>query len=130
MSEELEDPVGALLRDHVDSYEKLEAVVVVRERRGPTPLGDIARALRLNHVDAKRTVAALCRSGLLVQHADGHVSESSDDRMRTRLDALVRAYRTDALSIGARISRQALVRLRQSAAFKCFVARGVRTRAG
>lgn len=128
MSEDLEDPVGVLLRDHVDSYEKLEAVVVVRERSGPTPLGDIATALRLSQADAKRTVAALCASGLLVQHADGHVTESSDARTRTRLDALVRAYRDDALAVGSKLCRHALVRLRQSAAFASYVARSGRGR--
>ena len=129
ISEEFEDPVEALLRDHVDSYEKLEAVLFLRERRGPTPLGEIANALHLSQADTRRAVAALCASGLLVQHLDDHVSEVPDDRIRMHLDALVRAYRADALSIGSKLCKQALARLRQSATFTCYVARSRRGRA-
>jgi hypothetical protein len=123
MSEELEDMLGPLLRDHVDSYEKLETVLAVRARSRPIALGDVATLLRLTQGDAKRTLSALCASGLLVQQADGHFAEAEGALVRARIDALVQAYQDDSLSVVSRLSRQALVRLRRSAAFQNSAAR-------
>jgi DNA-binding IclR family transcriptional regulator len=113
----LDDALQSLLRDHVDSFEKLEAVLLVRERGLPISLSELAHTLRLTHTDARRIVAALCASGLLVQSADAHVAEAADLVVRARVEALAQAYKRDALAVVSSISRQALVRLRHSAAF-------------
>jgi DNA-binding IclR family transcriptional regulator len=116
-SEVLDHALQALLRDHVNSFEKLEAVLLVRERGAPVSLSELADTLRLTHSDARRTVAALCASGLLVQHPDAHVAEAVDALVRARVDALAHAYKRDGLAVVSSISRHALVRLRHSAAF-------------
>jgi hypothetical protein len=113
----LDDALQSLLRDHVDSFEKLEAVLLVRERGVPVSLSELAHTLRLTLIDARRMVAALCASGLLVQGVDTHVAEPADVRVRARVEALAQAYKRDALAVVSSISRQALVRLRHSAAF-------------
>lgn len=117
VSEELEDLVGTLLRDHVDSYEKLEAVLAARQRGCPVLLAELAAMTRLTLADAGRTVAALCASGLWVQQADGRYAEAPDAEVRVRVDALVQAYQSDSLGVHSRLSRQAVLRLRGSAAF-------------
>jgi hypothetical protein len=117
ISDELEDMVSALLRDHVDSHEKLDAVLFARTRSCPIALSDLAQVLRITQAETKRVVAALCRSGLWVQHANEHFSEATDALVRARVDALVRAYRSDSLAVVTRLSRQALRRLHRSAAF-------------
>ncbi len=118
MSEELEGMLGPLLRDHVDSHEKLEVVLAVRARCGPIAVSDIAAALRLTQTDAKRLLSALCESGLLASQADGRFAEAEGALVRARIDALVQAYQADSLSVVSRLSRQALLRRRSSTAYR------------
>ncbi|HKP55403.1 MAG TPA: hypothetical protein VJV78_01710, partial [Polyangiales bacterium] len=82
-----------MLKEHVDSHEKVDIVLLVRARGGSVHVHELARALHLAASQVERTVAALCASGLLVRHAAGEqVRESARESIRRGLDALAHAY--------------------------------------
>ena len=66
MPEELDPCLRELLRDQVDTHEKLDILLAVRGRAAPVSLPELAQGVRLTAADVKRAVAALCASGLLI----------------------------------------------------------------
>ena len=120
--------VSALLRDHVDSHEKLAALLHVRQSATPIHVSDLASGLRLPHGDVRAIVSELCASGVLLRQDGEQVMVTRDARMRPHIDALVQAYQRDALAIVAALSRNALRRYRRSASFAHQNARRMRWR--
>jgi hypothetical protein len=126
-SAELNPQVLALLREHVNSYEKLEAVVAVHER-GSIAVIELANLIRGTLSDTQRTVRDLCRTGLLTKDAAADAMEVRAAH-RAAVEALVRAYREDALAIGSTLSRHMVERIRRDGfASRCARRRELRRR--
>jgi hypothetical protein len=106
----LTDAVRKLIAEHVDSLEKLDALVAIfRTRtRGLAPKASGAYPVV---VDFDHAVGALVTSGVLVIDGDGYrVGEPH----RAAVDALLAAYEAERSAVLSHLSHQAIGRVRRS----------------
>lgn len=117
VSTPLSQTLRKLLDTHVDSFEKLELLMLLRrppvERR---TIGALALALDLGSDEVREIVAALSSAGLVERAADGGISlapRTAEDR--AALDELAQVYDEDKIALVKAIAETAMDRLRNLA---------------
>ena len=94
----------------VDTYEKLDILLFVRECGRPVVLKDIAVASAMTLADAKHAVGAMCSVGLLSLRCDGYICAPVETAIGASIDALARAYRDRPMSVLARVGKALVLR--------------------
>jgi len=106
-----------LLDAHVESFEKLELLMLLRRAPGGScTTGEIARSLDLDADEVREIVAALSAAGLVARAVDGAISlapRTGEDR--AALDELARVYDEDRIALVKAIAETAMDRLRSLA---------------
>jgi DNA-binding IclR family transcriptional regulator len=105
-----------LLDAHVESFEKLEVLMLLRRTPAGTTAAEISRALGLGGDEVGEITAALSAAELVARAPDGRISLSpqrAEDR--AALDELARVYAEDRLTLVKVIAETAMDRLRNLA---------------
>jgi Mn-dependent DtxR family transcriptional regulator len=117
VSAPLSNALRKLLDAHVDSFEKLEILMLLqRTPGGSRNVGELARELALGADEVRAIVAALGNGGLVARDPDGAVSLSprtAEDR--AALDELAQVYDHDKIALVKAIAESAMERLRSLA---------------
>lgn len=117
MSAPLSNALRKLLDAHVDSFEKLEILMLLRRTSsGSRNVRELAGALELDTGEVRAIVAALSDGGLVARDPDGAVSLSprtADDQ--AALDELAWVYDHDKITLVKAIAESAMERLRSLA---------------
>jgi hypothetical protein len=111
------DPVRQLLVEHVDSFEKLELLVLCGTRPDTGWTASSAAAeLRLPVAVVEPALDELVASGILVREGTDHRLCGPGDAVGGPARALCRLYRDDRVVILNLLATQALQRIKSSAA--------------
>jgi hypothetical protein len=105
----LADSVRKLIAEHVDTLEKLDALVEIfrtRTATSPKTSGSYPIAVGFNEA-----VTALVASGVLAFDGDGY---SVGERHQPAVDALLAAYETERSAVLSHLSHQAIGRVRRA----------------
>jgi DNA-binding MarR family transcriptional regulator len=117
VSSSLSHTLRKLIGAHVESFEKLELLMLLaRAAGGRRTQGELASALGLEGDEVRSIVDALSAAGLVARAADGAVSlapRTAEDR--AALDELARVYEEDKISLVKAIAETAMDRLRNLA---------------
>jgi Mn-dependent DtxR family transcriptional regulator len=117
VSTALSQTVRQLLDTHVESFEKLELLMLLRRAPGGrSTSGELALALDLGGDEVREIVAALSSAGLVARADDGGISlapRTAEDR--AALDELARVYDEDKIALVKAIAETAMDRLRNLA---------------
>lgn len=109
--------VRELLREHIDSYEKLDALLLLRRQQEPLALNGIANALELSRRSAREVISQLIASGLVIEDPpDCFEYRPRFAGLRDAVEGLARIYEEEPLQVVQWMSRNAFDRLRRSAA--------------
>jgi DNA-binding IclR family transcriptional regulator len=117
VSTSLSQALRRLLDAHVDSFEKLELLMLLRRapEQGRTA-GELARALDLDAAEVGELVSGLVSAGLVAWAADGAISLSPRTaEERAAMDELARVYDEDRITLVKAIAETAMDRLRNLA---------------
>jgi len=113
----LSNAVRKLIGDHVESFEKLEVLMLLRRGRdGSITIGALARELALDTDEVRTIVAALSAGGLVAPGPDGTVAlapRTAEDQ--AALDELARVHDEDKIALVKAIASNAMERLRNLA---------------
>lgn len=115
-SSSLSPALRKLLETRVESFEKLELLMLLRRSPGRTTVREIARALDLDADDARAVVGALSSGGLVAWAPDGAISlapRTPEDQ--AALDELAHVYEEDKIAVVKAIAETAMDRLRNLA---------------
>lgn len=117
LSTSLSHALRKLLDTHVESFEKLELLMLLRRAPGgPRTVGELSLELPLDGAEVREIVAALSAAGLLARAADGGISLSPQTaEHRAAMDELVRLYEEDRITLVKAIAETAMERLRNLA---------------
>jgi predicted transcriptional regulator len=114
------EDVQKLLRDHIESYEQLEVLLLLRaERDRPWTIDSLSERFRLAASLVLPALNGLQRAGFVearIPHAEtqyAYVPQRSD--VEASLDGLVQAYREHPISIIKQMSANAIERVRTAA---------------
>ncbi len=117
MSSILSPALRKLLDTHVESFEKLELLMLLRRTpSGHKTVGEIALALDLGSDEVRAIVTALSAGGMIARAADGTISlapQKAEDG--AVLDELARVYEEDKIALVTAIAETAMDRLRNLA---------------
>ncbi len=118
----ISDDVKALLRDHIESFEQLEILLLLHRRRGDTWTPDsVARALSMNMDpdDAATALEDLCRSSLVDVRVDGagrsYRYRQGAPNLEATIHALSEGYEEHRLEVIKLMNKNAIERVRTSA---------------
>jgi hypothetical protein len=107
--------VRALLLEHVDGFEKLEALVWLYRRRGQFSNAEqLAQELRVNTASLETALEQLAAARLLEREGSQYASPRSVTPHEASLQWLADAYASDRLSIIQLMTAQAIERIRSS----------------
>jgi len=113
---ELPDHVQAVLRQQVDTLEKLEVLLFLRSRAGEmVAFDDLARDLRSGSNELGEVLAALTAQGLVTPSERGYAYGPVLPPAAAAIDALAAAFEEDRLLVMRFLNRHSLVRIRGSA---------------
>lgn len=106
-----------LLETHVESFEKLELLMLLgRTPGGHQTAGELALALNLGTDEIREIVAALAAAGLIARAPDGQISLAPRTaEQRAVLGELARVYEDDRIMLVKAIAETAMERLRSLA---------------
>ena len=106
-----------LLDTHVESFEKLELLMLLgRAPGGRRTVGEIVLALGLGADEIREILAALAAAGLVARAPDGQISLAPRTaEQRAVLDELTRVYAEDRITLVKAIAETAMERLRNLA---------------
>jgi DNA-binding transcriptional ArsR family regulator len=112
----LSQTLRKLLDTHVESFEKLELLMLLRRAPGSQTAGELALALSLGADEIRETAAALSAAGLVTRAPDGRISLAPQTaEQRAALDELARVYEEDRIVLVKAIAETAMERLRSLA---------------
>jgi hypothetical protein len=113
----LSQTLRKLLDTHVESFEKLELLMLLRRApEGRSTNGELALALDLGDDEVREIVAALSSAGLVSRAVDGSISLAPrTEAERAALDELARVYAEDKIVLVKAIAETAMDRLRNLA---------------
>ena len=117
MSTSLSQALRKLLDTHVESFEKLELLMLLRRApSGSQTAGELALALSLGADEIREIVAALSAAGLVTRAPDGRIALAPQPaEQRAVLDELARVYEDDRIVLVKAIAETAMERLRNLA---------------
>lgn len=106
-----------LLRDRVDSHEKLDIVLWLRRCAGPADVPALQQALELPRATIQEVLRDLVKLGLVAHSESDHfVYAPEHEELRRAVDELALALESDPIPIIKRMSANAIDRVRGSAA--------------
>jgi DNA-binding IclR family transcriptional regulator len=118
---EIAKGVLSLLEDHVESYEQLRVLLLLREARGgPCTAKAIATRLTFSLSETEEALAGLARTGLVQSEGDGQAPTLFGygllaQELRQDIDRLADACKDQALEIMRLMSKNATDRVRTRA---------------
>ena len=117
MSSILSPALRKLLDTQVESFEKLELLMLLRRSpSGPKTAGELALTLNIGSDEVRSIVAALSAAGLVARAADGAISLAPlRPEAQAVLDELARVYEEDKIVLVKVIAETAMDRLRNLA---------------
>ena len=115
MTSEHEDRVAELAVEVLDSFEKLEILLVLAHATTAIPLEPLAAALALDRGDAIAELDALVRHGVMVSGPDGY-SLVYDGAWTGHVRSLVALHRIDRLRVVTLMAKASVERIRAHAA--------------
>ncbi|HKZ74860.1 MAG TPA: hypothetical protein VJ011_12395 [Steroidobacteraceae bacterium] len=119
MPETLPDSVRALLRDHIESYEQLELLLLLRGRPGGIwTLREIAQRMQLPDEELEEALRGLRAAGCLgerIQGDDAIRYAPRDAGQAVAIEGLAAAYGEKPLAIIKLMSANAIERVRTAA---------------
>jgi len=117
VSTPLSQTLRQLLDTHVDSFEKLELLMLLRRApEGRRTTGELALALDLGGDEVREIVGALSSAGLVERADDGGISLAPrTEADRAALDELAQVYAEDKIALVKAIAETAMDRLRSLA---------------
>jgi DNA-binding MarR family transcriptional regulator len=105
-----------LLDTQVESFEKLELLMLLRRSPSGRRAGELAIALNIGSDEVRAIVAALSAAGLVARAADGAISLAPQrPEGQAVLDELARVYEEDKIVLVKVIAETAMDRLRNLA---------------
>jgi hypothetical protein len=119
MPETLHDSVRALLRDHIESYEQLEMLLLLRGRpNGTWNLGELAERLHAPSEELEQGLRGLEAAGCIAQRTPGgdvFRYAPRDALQAAAIDRLAAAYEERPLAIIKLMNANAIERVRTAA---------------
>jgi DNA-binding IclR family transcriptional regulator len=117
VSAPLSNTLRRFLDARVDSFEKLELLMLLRRAPGgSSTVRELAHALDLGGDEVRTLIAALSTGGLVGRAPDGAVSLSPrTDEDRAAMDELAQIYDDDKITLVKAIAESAMERLRNLA---------------
>jgi hypothetical protein len=107
--------VRALLRDHVDSFEKLEVLVLLYRRRGQASTAEaLARELGVNAVGLSTALEQLVAAKLLALEASQYACPRAETVHEGALQWIAAAHAGNRLVLIQLMTAQAIERIRSS----------------
>jgi hypothetical protein len=101
-----------LLETKLDTFEKLELVVVLREAAAAIPLEELARQLQVGPDVLRRVAVELARGGLVAIDGDDKIWLRADDAELELLNEARELYKKDRSQVITLLSAIAMERLR------------------
>lgn len=117
MSEPLDPRVVQLLQTRVDSFEKLDVVLALRDRPGTTmTMDELQQALRLSREILRELVTELSAAKVVEHTARGAVKLSAVDAVDIgAIDALASAWNRDRALVARTLAELSVARIRDMA---------------
>lgn len=118
---EMDEEVRSLLERHVDSFEGLEALLLLRRQHGaPMSLDAVRGGIRIPTPDLERALARLQRGGLVSvrreANTDGYVYAPKTSKLAASVERLAALYADSPVEIARMLTERALDRVRSEAA--------------
>ncbi len=110
------DALVELLGNRLDSFEKLELVLVLREEGRPMPLADLARRLQIGDEVFRRVASEVARDGLIEISDDDVAGLRVRDDEAAILDEAAMLYAADPTKMVRLLSAIAFDRIRSLSA--------------
>jgi hypothetical protein len=116
----ISEDVKALLRDHIESFEQLEILLLLHRRRGDTWTPDSAASeLNLDPDAAATALEDLCRGGIAEVSGEGgarrYQYRQGTPTMEATIHALAEGYDEHRLEVIKLMNKNAIERVRTSA---------------
>jgi DNA-binding transcriptional ArsR family regulator len=117
----MDDAVRSLLETHIDSFEGLEALLLLRRRRGlPMALESVHSGIRIPTRDLDAALLRLERAGLVTSRKEANTTvytyEPKSQALSDAVERLAAAYADSPVEIARLLSVKAIERVRSEAA--------------
>jgi DNA-binding GntR family transcriptional regulator len=114
---EIPTAVRRLLQEYVESFEKLDILLLLLRTGGPLPASEIADRLKLGIGEVRESLSELAADRLIARLDADHWSyRPADDESRRTVASLAKVFEEDPIRVVRWMSANSIERVRNSAA--------------